>query len=218
MALASASSSPSHSSAIARGRYSSDIAKARWAATASIPVPLWMLACRAAARNLAGTPRAFAFASWRKQTQAFPARFARPPQRPEIPVCTALRREVLGTPPAFCGWRLFARRGPARARPLAWAPRCEVRGHTNVVSTATWAPCQSGNPFANTSIRRESASGKPTFMSRGNTLVATRAPASRHMRAATRSKGALRAQHPASRTVVAQWIQPLARGVWQRRA
>ena len=44
---------------------SSDIAKARWAATASIPVHLWMLACRAAARNLAGTPRAFAFASWR---------------------------------------------------------------------------------------------------------------------------------------------------------
>ena len=48
-----------------------------------------------------------------------------PPQRPELLVCTASRRQVLSTQPAFCGWRLFARRGPARARPLAWAPRCE---------------------------------------------------------------------------------------------
>ena len=69
MALASASTSarggsaPSHSSGVARGSSSSDIAKARWAATASIPVHLWTLVCHTAARNLAGTPRAFAFAS-----------------------------------------------------------------------------------------------------------------------------------------------------------
>ena len=27
--------------------------------------------------------------------------------------------------PPFAGWRLFAKRGPARDRPLAWAPRCK---------------------------------------------------------------------------------------------
>ena len=50
-----------------------------------------------------------------------------------------------------------------------------------------WAPCHSGGPLADTSIRRESAAGR---MSRRKTLVAIRAPASRHMRAAARSKGA----------------------------
>ena len=31
-------------------------------------------------------------------------------------------------------------------------------GHTNVVFTATWAPCQKGKPLASTSTRRQSAS------------------------------------------------------------
>ena len=120
MVLASASA-PSHSSAVARGSSSSDIA------TASNPVQLWKLACRAAARNLAGTPRAFAFASWRTNPSAS-AWFGRQPQRLELQVCTASRRQILGTQPVFCDWRRFARRGPARARPLAWAPRCEWVG------------------------------------------------------------------------------------------
>ena len=147
-----------------------DIAKARWAATASIPVHLWMLACRAAARNLAGTPRAFAFASWRTNPSASCP--IRPPT--STPRTTSLHRLAARSSgytarllrlASVCKARPGSRSAPGLGSPL------RVRGHTNVVSTATWAPCQSGSPFANTSIRRESASGKPTFMSRRNTLV-----------------------------------------------
>ena len=99
------------------------------------------------------------------QTQAFLVRFGRQLQRPELQVCTASRRLVLGTQHAFCGWRSFARRGPARAR-------C-VNGDL-------------GSLPKRQSIGQHFDSGK----SRRKKLVAARAPALQHIHAAARSMGA----------------------------
>ena len=94
------------------------------------------------------------------------------------------------------------------------APPARVAGETKVVSTAAWAPCHRGSPFASTSMRRPSARGMSTFMSRKKTLVATRAPASRQTRAAALSKAAARAPRTpdyagrrTSCTVVTQGIE-----------
>ena len=75
---------------------------------------------------------------------------------------------------ACCAAEPGACAAPGHAVPL------RDTGHTNVVSTATGAPCQSGRPLASTATRRQSASGKPMFMSRKKTLVATRAPERSH--------------------------------------
>ena len=88
--------------------------------------------------------------------------------------------------------RCFRSRAWARARPGSLsAPKralpSRLTGLTIVASTATWAPCQGGRPFATTSMRRPSAAGTSRFKSRRATFVATRAPASLQMRAAARS-------------------------------
>ena len=215
---------PTHSSAVAGGSSSSDIAKARWAATASIPVHLWMWACRAAARNLAGTPRAFAFASWRRTNPNVSCPIRPPTSTPRTTSLHRLAATSSGyTLPAFCGWRLFARQGPARVRPLAWAPRCEKGGTPTL--------CQ-----RRLALLARMAVYLPALRSSESPPVAS--PHScrgerrwwQHMR---RLRGtcvrrpvqgrALRPQHPrgARRTVVAQFIQPpfaptLAWGVRQR--
>ena len=93
--------------------------------------------------------------------------------------------------------RCFRSRAWARARPgsLSAPGRAlpsRLTGLTIVASTATWAPCQRGRPFATTSMRRPSAAGTSRFKSRRATFVATRAPASLQMRAAARSSGPAR--------------------------
>ena len=62
-------------------------------------------------------------------------------------------------------------------------------GETSVVSMASWAPWNSGNPSATTSMRRLSASRGGRSMSCTRTWVETRAPASRQTRAAALSNG-----------------------------
>ena len=74
--------------------------------------------------------------------------------------------------------RASCRAAPANlpARRLGWPSR--VRGETRVVSTASWAPFQSGRPLAMTSIRRSSCWwGWLMLRSLALVLVATRAPA-----------------------------------------
>ena len=61
-------------------------------------------------------------------------------------------------------------------------------GLTSVTSTATYTPPRAGSPCATTPSRRPSVNGSPRFKSRRKTLVATRAPASREMRAAAGSR------------------------------
>ena len=66
-----------------------------------------------------------------------------------------------------------------------------------VVSTASWAPPQMGRPFAITSMRRSSCLWMwSRFKSVSKVLVVTRAPASRHMRAAARSRGTAVSENP----------------------
>ena len=65
-----------------------------------------------------------------------------------------------------------------------------VRGETRVVSMASWAPWNNGRPLAMTSMRRLSMrSTDGRLRSERRVLVETRAPASRHTRAAARSRG-----------------------------
>ena len=64
-----------------------------------------------------------------------------------------------------------------------------VRGDTNVVSTASWAPWCDGRPLVMTSMRRLSKrSTDGTFKSESNVWVVTLAPASRHTLAAARTQ------------------------------
>ena len=75
-----------------------------------------------------------------------------------------------------------------------------------VVSTASWAPPQMGRPFAITSMRRSSCLWMwSRFKSVSKVLVVTRAPASRHMRAAARSRGVLRFRRIPDCAHAARW-------------
>ena len=78
---------------------------------------------------------------------------------------------------------------PGRASAPGLACPSRRTGLTNVVSTAICAPCHRGRPLATTSILRPSVAGASRLRSRRAMLVATRAPASRQMRAAARSRG-----------------------------
>ena len=107
--------------------------------------------------------------------------------------------------------RSFLRRASVKAVP-AYCPALRrgwpslVRGETMVVSTASWAPPQMGRPFAITSMRRSSCLWMwSRFKSVSKVLVVTRAPASRHMRAAARSKGVLRFRRIPDCTHAARW-------------
>ena len=128
-----------------------------------------------------------------------PLQITRPLPHPPRRACTGELPPVPGMYPAFFAWPQPGRAPPSR-----------VTGETKVVSTAACAPCQSGRPLASTSMRRASSAGTSTFMSRSRTLEATRAPASRHTRAAAHSSGAPRAPRGAGRTVIAQWVQGAA--------
>ena len=65
--------------------------------------------------------------------------------------------------------------------------------------------------FATTSIRRPSVAGTSRFSSRKATLVATRAPASRQMRAAARSSGPARCARTPTWAQADQWSPRLSR-------
>ena len=75
-----------------------------------------------------------------------------------------------------------------------------------MVSTASWAPWKSGNPFAMTSMRRLSTrSTEGRFRSVSKVFVVTRAPASRHILAAARSRGQPRLRRAPDRGQAARW-------------
>ena len=89
----------------------------------------------------------------------------------------------------------FRFRAAVIAAPLTLAHRglafpSRVRGQTNVVSTAICAPLKRGRPSTTTSNLRVSRGlNTPMSMSRTRTLVRTRPPPSRQMRAAAFSNG-----------------------------
>ena len=76
---------------------------------------------------------------------------------------------------------------------------------TRVVSIAICAPLQRGRPFATTSILRPSVACR--LSSRKATFVATRAPASRQMRATVRSSGGEDSDLCARKAVVTQAVE-----------
>ena len=77
-----------------------------------------------------------------------------------------------------------------------------------VVSMASWAPPKSSNPSATTSnLRMSAALGSARSRSRTMTLVVTRPPASRQMRAATVSRAYPLLPKTPARTVVATSVE-----------
>ena len=158
----------------------------RCAATASMRVQRCKDAGCTAGRSRAGDSRARALANCRKKAKA---------SRPNLPPTSRVSTTSLQRRATGYVWRRLRFGACSSALPgTRSACGCaRVTGETKVVSTAAWAPCHRGSPFASTSMRRPSARGTSTFMSRKKTLVATRAPASRQTRAAALSKAAPRA-------------------------
>ena len=110
-----------------------------------------------------------------------------------------LRRASINAVPAYC---------PALRR---GCPSL-VSGETMVVSTASWAPPQTGRPFAITSMRRSFCRWMwSRFKSVSRVLVVTRAPASRHMRAVARSKVVLRFRRIPDCAHAARWSPKVSR-------
>ena len=83
------------------------------------------------------------------------------------------------------------------------------RRRMGMVSTASCAPCHKGKPLAMTSMRR--SSNRLTMMLR-SVLVVTRAPASRHTRAAARSNGHPRLRRAPDLAQAARWSPRGSRG------
>ena len=127
-------------------------------------------------------------------------------------LCRGRRGDIVG-----CAWvrgmyiRSFLRRASVKAVPAYCTalPRgwlSLVRNETMVVSTASWAPPQMGRLFAITSMRRSCCLWMwSRFKSVSKVLVVTRAPASRHTRAAARSRGVLRIWRIPDCAHVARW-------------
>ena len=89
--------------------------------------------------------------------------------------------------------------------PLSGCPAL-VRGDTNVVSTASWAPWCNGRPLAMTSMRRLSKrSTDGTFKSESNVWVVTLGPTSRHTLAAARSNASPRLPKTPDWAQAARW-------------
>ena len=124
------------------------------------------------------------------------------------PKTISLQRRLRSSSGYVCS---FLRRASRRAVPAKVPPCClgtpsRVSGETTVVSTASWFPPRSGNPFAITSILLSSwRSMCSKLRSTKRVFVVTRAPASLHMRAAARSKGAPRAHKSPDCAQAARW-------------
>ena len=138
-----------------------------------------MVACLSGA----GVALALAWASRRKNCVASVL------HRPPTSSANTTRRHLPA--PTNSGYvRSLLRRAVWRAVPAYWPPRrrgCAslVSGETRVVSTASWAPCHKGSPFAMTSMVRSSkrcTAGMLRLLSL--VCMVTRAPASRHTLAA----------------------------------
>ena len=184
-----------------------------------MPIQRWREAWRVAERKRAGTSRALATASLRRNAAASAPN--RPPT--SMPTTTSLQRRATASS-GYVSRRLrlaaAATALPAvRSAPGRGAPSC-VNGDTKVVST------HNGKPLAMTSRRRSSWRSTTTLRSRRRTLVATVAPASRQTLAAARSGGMPRERQQsntwASSAVVAVLIKPGAaaapgrvEGKWQ---
>ena len=119
------------------------------------------------------------------------------PKRPptSTPITTRRARRALASSGEVC--RRLRRAAAWTAAPgRVSAPGCgspaRVTGLTIVASSASCAPCQSGRPWATTSMHRASLTGTSMFMSATRTLRATCAPPSRQTRATACSSGKAR--------------------------
>ena len=180
--------SPSTHPAAPRGNSRSVSAKARWAAKARRLVHRLCHASCAERRSTRAQARARARASsWMNRAVSG---LHRPPTS-KAKTTNRARRD----PPASSGYmRSLRRRARAAATPsVSAAPGMGSpflrNGETRVTSMASWTPFQRGRLFATTSRRRPSLGGEGRFRSRTKTFVATRAPASRQIRAVAASGG-----------------------------
>ena len=112
-------------------------------------------------------------------TQRFPCSSGPQPLVPRGPAGIGWKQTVLGICFPSCAG-LCAMLRPRIHPPLRRGWPALVNGETRVVSIASWEPCQSGSPFAVTSMVRSSTrwtAGMLKLASRA--CIVTRAPASR---------------------------------------
>ena len=159
-----------------------------------------MVACLSGA----GVALALAWASRRRNCVASVL------QRPPTSIANTTKRHLPA--PTNSGYvRSLLRRAVWRAAPAYWPPRrrgCAslVSGETRVVSTASWAPCHIGSPFAMTSMVRSSkccTAGMLRLLSL--VCMVTRAPASWHTLAAACSSGTPLLRSTPARAQAARW-------------
>ena len=168
-------------------------------------------ACSTRRRKMRFSHLALARASWVKNDRVSSEK--RPPT--STPSTTKRARARLPTSSGYvASLRL---RALVTLAPSSTAARVVGRpslrsAHTKVVSTANWAPLKIGRPSTTISSRLPSASEptKPRSRSRNNTLVVTRPPPSRQIRAATLSRAHPRLPRTPARarcSVVAQRVE-----------
>ena len=190
----------------AKGNSKSEAATARAAVQAKREPHLRRHACSTRRRKMWFSHLALARASWVKNDRVSSEK--RPPT--STPNTTKRARARLPTNSRYvASWRL---RALVTLAPSSTAARVVGRpslrsAHTKVVSTANWAPLKIGRPSTTVSSRLPSASEptKPRSRSRNNTLVVTRPPPSRQIRAATLSKAHPRLSRTPTRAHAARW-------------
>ena len=112
-------------------------------------------------------------------------------QRPPVSMATTTSRHRLDVRSsgyvASLSRRAYAIPAPSSSAAPGWASPEVLRALRKVMSTANWAPFKHGRSCARTSMRLSSS--RPSSCQTKKTLNFTRAPASRHTRASTRSVG-----------------------------
>ena len=161
-----------------------EAANALAAAQHRSPAHLSLHACSAPLlRKKTGSHLARAFA--RRDRNSLVSSDHRPPTSPARTTNRALQRGLTSSGLVLSFLRLAA----TKTAPSTWAARgcaepSQCKADTSVVSTASWAPPNKGNPSAKISIRLlSSGSGSAKSKSRNMPFVTTLPPASLQMRA-----------------------------------
>ena len=160
----------------------------------------------------AGASRAFACANCHRKSA--PSSLQRPP----VSMATTTKRQRLEVTNSGYAFSLSRRArtmtAPSTSAAPGWGSPVAHKALRKVMSTASCAPPKQGRSWATTSIRLSSPPGTPKFMSRRAALNFTRAPASRHTRARTRSVGPARFLTRPDRVHAARCRPNVSNGSW----
>ena len=138
-------------------------------------------------------------------------------QRPPVSMATTTNRqrlEVTGSGCAFSLSRRACTSTPSTSAALRWGSPLAHKALRRVMSTASCAPLKQSMSWARTFMRLSSVPGMPKFIFLRAALNFTRAPASRHTRARTRSVGPARFLTRSDRVHAARCHPSVSNGSW----